>query len=231
MSGTTAEAVHARSDRGSERAHEAIAAQMYAMHYAAVFRYVRSRVRTQAEAEDLTGDVFCRAVAGLKNYRPMRSSALPWLYTIAAHRVIDHYRAARPTSELDETALVDGGSPNPADVVVTQDQVREVWELSKCLPPSQRRALWLRYGEELELREIALLMGRSVEAVKLLVHRAIRGVRGNLLAPVRPSALSLLPTTGRVTNLRWSAGRRTGRGSSPVKAPAPAAPGSSSQAA
>jgi len=197
-------------------ARAATAAHLYVQHYGAVFRYVRARVGSRAEAEDLTSDVFCKAVAGLKTYRTMRSSALPWLYTIAAHRVADHYRAARPTSELDEAARVAEGSPNPADVVVTRDLVREVWEHSKDLPASQRRALWLRYGEELELREIALIMGRSVAAVKLLVHRAIRGVRGRLTTPVGAGGLNLLPASSN----GGAKARKTGPRQARLKSPA-----------
>lgn len=157
------------------------ASDMYRQHHDAVFRYIRARVGSHAEAEDLTSDVFCKAVVGLSRYRPLRSSALPWLYTIAAHRVADHYRAARPTNVLDDADQVPDRAPSPLDVAVTHDLVRQVWELAKRLPASQRTALWLRYGEELELREIAARMGRSVEAVKLLVHRAVRAIRGSLV--------------------------------------------------
>ncbi|MGH7666685.1 MAG: RNA polymerase sigma factor [Candidatus Dormibacteria bacterium] len=177
---------------------------MYLQHYPDVFRYVRSRVSSRAVAEDLTGDVFCKAVAGIAKYRVLRSSPLPWLYTIASHRVIDHYRAARPTSELGEASQVADKGRDPADVVVTRDLVQEVWELSKELPVSQRHALWLRYGEELELREIAERMGRSVEAVKLLVHRATRGLRARLQGPASPRLNLLLGPDARAEkrNLR-----------------------------
>jgi RNA polymerase sigma-70 factor (ECF subfamily) len=181
--------------RDAAQAAQANASHMYQQHYAEVFRYVRARVGSHTVAEDLTSDVFCKAVAGLASYRTMRSSTLPWLYTIAAHRVADYYRAWRPTAEIDEAAQVPDTGPNPADVVVSREQVRQVWELSKTLPASQRRALWLRYGEELELKEIAAQMGRSVEAVKLLVHRAIRGIRANM--PVDGAAsLVLLARAG-----------------------------------
>lgn len=180
------------ADNEATQCVQANASHMYQEHYAEVFRYVRARVSSYTEAEDLTSDVFCKAVAGLESYRAMRSSALPWLYTIAAHRVADYYRASRPTTQLDEAADVPDAGPNPADVVVSREQVRHVWELSKSLPASQRLALWLRYGEELELKEIALLMGRSVEAVKLLVHRAIRGIRASMPATEGASSLVLL---------------------------------------
>lgn len=185
----TAGGVHQLGDAGTESA----TARMYVQHYAAIFRYIRKRVGTRAEAEDLTGDVFCKAVAGAKNYRSLRPSVLPWLYTIAANRVIDHYRSNRPTSRLDESVLSADGDANPADVVVNKVLVSEVWDVAKELPASQRRALWLRYGEELELGEIALLMGRSVEAVKLLVHRAVRAVRVRMVVAGSGPALLALP--------------------------------------
>ncbi|MGH7610687.1 MAG: RNA polymerase sigma factor [Candidatus Dormibacteria bacterium] len=162
----------------SESERHGVAVQMFEDHYADVFRYVRARVSTRVEAEDLTADVFCKAVAGLQTYRPLRVSPLPWLYTISAHRVADHYRAARPaTADLEVAAQVADTGPNPGDLVVTKEMVGRVWALARRLPPAQGRALWLRYGEELELREIAQRMGRSVEAVKLLVHRAVKALR------------------------------------------------------
>jgi RNA polymerase sigma-70 factor, ECF subfamily len=197
---------------------QANASHMYQQHYAEVFRYVRARVSSHAEAEDLTSDVFCRAVAGLERYRTMRSSALPWLYTIAAHRVADFYRASRPTAELDEAAQVPDVGPNPADVVVSREQVRNVWELSKCLPASQRLALWLRYGEDLELKEIALKMGRSVEAVKLLVHRAIRGIRASMPAPEGGAPLVLLTSSPLPSQRRLGKQRSIGLDSSVLAA-------------
>jgi len=215
----TAEAVRSTSVRKVAREHQLMASAMYDQHHTAVFRYIRSRVGTQAEAEDLTSDVFYRAMAGIGNYRPVRSSALPWLYTIAAHRVVDHYRSARPTGELDEAAKVADSGPNPADVVVTKELVREVWTLSAELPASQRRALWLRYGEELELREIAALMGRSVEAVKLLVHRATRAIRTSLSVDSGRATLSLASANGG----GLSHGRRAGKGGCRVRSSALAA--------
>jgi len=153
---------------------------MYEQHYESIFRYARARVSSQALAEDLTSEVFCKAVAGLPRYRPLRPSTLPWLYTIASHQVADHYRRARPGFDLLVAEQIADPNPNPADLVASRDLVNRVWLASEALPPAQRRAVWLRYGEELELTEIAARMGRSVGAVKLLVHRGLRGVRAGL---------------------------------------------------
>jgi len=184
------------------------AALIYEQHYGAIFRYARARLSSQALAEDLTSDVFCKAVGGLERYRPLRPSALPWLYTIASHQVADYYRRARPSVDLTAAAQIPDKAPNPADVAASRDLVRRVWKASACLPSSQRRALWLRFGEELELAEIAHQMGRSVGAVKLLVHRGLRGVRAAMASDEGVAPVSL-PAPGHFGELQAAAIRPT----------------------
>ncbi|MDA8394381.1 MAG: sigma-70 family RNA polymerase sigma factor [Candidatus Dormibacteraeota bacterium] len=156
--------------------------QAYRDHYAAVWRYVRARVATSDIAEDLVGDIFCHAVAASPRYRRLRESPLPWLYTIASNRVADHYRRRRETHSLDGIIELAGTEVGPAEVVEQRQDLELIWKCSRALPDSQRVALWLRYGEDRDLKEIATRMGRSVEAVKLLLHRGVRGVRKMLAA-------------------------------------------------
>ncbi|MGA7172664.1 MAG: sigma-70 family RNA polymerase sigma factor [Candidatus Dormiibacterota bacterium] len=181
------------------------AAVMYEQHYQTIFRYARARVSSHAQAEDLAADVFCKAVAGLARYRPLRPSTLPWLYTIASHQVADHYRRPRTALDLMEADQLADPDPDPADVVASRDLVRRVWRASERLPRSQRTAVWLRYGEELELSEIALRMGRSVGAVKLLVHRGLRGMRAAVGNSGEPTTLRVL-ASGRISSLPLASG-------------------------
>ncbi len=191
--------------------------QAYRDHYSAVWRYVRARVATSAIAEDLVGDIFCHAVAASPRYRRLRESPLPWLYTIASNRVADHYRRRRETHSLDVIVELAGSEVGPAEVVLQRQDLQSIWECSRALPDSQREAMWLRYGEDRDLKEIAARMGRSVEAVKLLLHRGVRGVRKMLAAadpepserPQRASAAVPVPAQFWTTR-RWREAR--GRG-------------------
>lgn len=131
--------------------------------------------------------MFCKALGALSTYQPLRDSALPWLYTIAAHRLADHYRSQRPVASLEVAGSVSDGRPTPADVAVSRDLVRQVWDAAERLPDSQRQALWLRFGEDREYTEIANSLGRSVEAVKLLVHRGAKSVRMRMQLAERPA--------------------------------------------
>jgi len=147
---------------------------MYLDHHAAVLRYVRTRVNSSELAEDLVGDVFCSAVAKAEVYQNRRDTALPWLYRIAANRVADHYRRQRATCSLELATELADPAPDPIEIVARGETLRTVWRLSQELSAAQRTALWLRYGEDLELTTIAFQMGRSVAAVKVLIHRALR---------------------------------------------------------
>src|SRR5512140_2966596 len=65
--------------------------QLYDKHVDAIYRYVYYRVRDDAEAEDLTSDVFMRALKAISRYEP-RQAFLAWLYRIARNAVIDRAR-------------------------------------------------------------------------------------------------------------------------------------------
>src|SRR5213592_4744988 len=68
--------------------------QLYDRHVSAVYRYVYYRVRDDAEAEDLTSDVFMKALRAIPRYEP-RQAFLAWLYRIARNAVIDRARRTR----------------------------------------------------------------------------------------------------------------------------------------
>ncbi len=164
----------------SRTSRDALASRICADHYDAVVRYFRSRVADHETAEELAGDVFCKALAALPSYRPLRGTALPWLYTIAAHRLSDHYRRRRPTVSLEVVGGVPDSGRAPAEVVESREMVQTVWRAAERLPASQREALWLRFGEDRDYPDIARRLGRSVEAVKLLVHRGAKTIRARL---------------------------------------------------
>lgn len=147
---------------------------MYLTHYGAVLRYVRARVNSPELAEDLVSDVFCSAVAKADVYQNRRATALPWLYRIASNRVADYYRRERATYSLELATELADPAPGPIEIVARRETLRTIWRLSRALSVAQRTALWLRYGDDLELTSIAAQMGRSVAAVKVLIHRALR---------------------------------------------------------
>ena len=83
-------------------------AQLYRANVQAIFRYISYRVNDVHLAEDLTGDVFTRALKSMSSYRDQGKPFVAWLYRIAHARVVDHYRKSgrRPQeSDLDSEPI------------------------------------------------------------------------------------------------------------------------------
>ena len=120
-------------------------------------------------AEDLTQETFLAAVAELKKGRRV-DAPVPWIYGIARHKLLDHYRA----EERRERRR--GGEPEPATAAAPETDDRALAALA-AVPAAQRVALVLRHVDGLSVPEVATALGRSIEAVESLLARGRVGFR------------------------------------------------------
>jgi RNA polymerase sigma-70 factor (ECF subfamily) len=153
---------------------------LYDRYVDGVYRFVYNRVRNRQAAEDVTADVFVKALRAIGRFevsdRPFRA----WLYQIAANATIDHLRAVRPSMELGHASLLAAPGAGPEDKALGRVGESRVWKLIAELPPSQQTAVALRLGEDLSTLDIAYVMGKSEGAVKVLVHRGLSSLRTRL---------------------------------------------------
>ena len=154
---------------------------LYDRYFPQIYRFVYSRVRAQELAEDITSEVFFKALRALPRYRPRGSPFSSWLYQIANNAILDYHRAHRHLEGTLEDALElpDHGAA-VADQVVARDLLGEVWGAIATLPEQQRTAMTLKYQEDLKNAQIGQVLGKSEGAVKLLVFRGTRAVRDRL---------------------------------------------------
>lgn len=149
--------------------------QLYARHHPTIARYVASRVRNATEAEDITEAIFESAWRAVGRYKEQGVPFLAWLYRLAHNRVIDHYRAQRPTLSLIpevHESLVDGDNPlennaNGADLIEALD----------LLTDEQRQVILMRFVYGLNGREVAQAMDKREDAVRALQFRALAALR------------------------------------------------------
>lgn len=154
--------------------------ELYDHYFGQIYRFAYSRLRDQDAAEEVTQEVFMKALRAMPRYRPTGHPFSAWLYQIASNAIADHYRQHRPTSSLDDAVeLVDPARP-VAERVVQSAEARRVWAAIDSLPEQQRTAMTLKLGEDLKLAQIGVIMGKSEGAVKLLIHRGMIGVRQRL---------------------------------------------------
>ena len=144
--------------------------ELYRRHFDQIFRYVLARVGEEALAEDLTGDVFVRALEALERYEDRGVPFSAWLYKIANARVIDHWRRARWAGvSIDAERISIAVEAPSADVLA----YKFLAESLKKLTSEQQEVIVLKFIEGYSIAEVAQRTGRSKGAVKSLQHRAL----------------------------------------------------------
>lgn len=149
-------------------------AALYELNFARVYGFIARRVRDRAVAEDITADVFHRALENLGKYQWQGAPFAAWLLRIAANALTDHWRktARQPVPTADE--LLDSA-------VEDETESRAILaEMVAGLPEDQRRVILRRFVDQRSIKEIAAELGRSEGAVKQLQLRALENLRARM---------------------------------------------------
>jgi len=160
--------------RAKEGNHEALRF-LYVTYSHNIYGYVRSIVRDDHEAEDVTQHVFAKLMTTIGKYDDRGVPFFAWLLRLARNVAIDHLRANRvtPTDSMPET-----GSTSDADL----DQVQIVRDALAALPEEQREVVVLRHVVGLSPGEIADRMGRTESSIHGLHHRGRRALQRELVS-------------------------------------------------
>jgi RNA polymerase sigma-70 factor (ECF subfamily) len=154
-------------------------AELYEEHVWGIYGFFGYRVRSRADAEDLTQLTFERALRAWNRFDPDRASARTWLMSIANNLLIDHYRRDRTSAQ--EPIEVHQSRPE----LITEDQELgfspEIAAALEELGERERQLIALRFGGELTGPEIAELTGLSLANVQQILSRSLRKVRAKLL--------------------------------------------------
>ena len=157
-------------------------AELYDLHVGAVYRYAFFRVRTAAEAEDVTSEVFQRALVAMPRYEPRRPF-LAFLYTIARNVVTDGLRRNRPQASFEDALAHPTDAPGPEERAGASDEVRELRAAIAKLTPVQQEVMVLML-EDRSVKEIARLTGKREGTIRGIHMRALEALR-EMLGEVR----------------------------------------------
>src|SRR4030081_2644079 len=150
---------------------------LYDRHFQQIYRFVYSRVREQTAAEDVTSEIFMKALRAMPRYQDTGRPFAAWLYQIAVNAIADRYRMLRPAQPLDDFHDLSVAAPALEDLAAHRDELRRIWTLVEQLPGQQKTALVLKFQEDMKIEDIAVAMGKSPGAVKLLIHRGVSRLR------------------------------------------------------
>jgi RNA polymerase sigma-70 factor (ECF subfamily) len=158
-----------------ERLDAATFEAVYERYRLPVYRYLRARTRSEADALDLAADTFERAFASLGRFRHRDGGVQAWLFRIARNAAIDADRRRRPTVELAGAATHLGREAMETD---RRNETRnDVLALLAGLPDDQSEILRLRYAGGLTAREIGAVVGKGESAIQKQIERALATLR------------------------------------------------------
>jgi RNA polymerase sigma-70 factor (ECF subfamily) len=153
---------------------------LYDRYVDAVYRYVYYRVRNEAEAEDVTSEVFMRALRAIPKYEP-RQAFLAWLYRIARNAVIDRSRrqASRKQVSFEDALAHPHGDQvvNPDEGLLAGSDASVVRKAMQELTPLQQEVLVLRYVEGLDTKSICRITGKRDGTIRGIEFRALSALR------------------------------------------------------
>ena len=158
-------------------------ARLYEAHFDKIFRYVVLKIRNQAEAEDMTQQVFVKAYESIGAYQSQGVPFTAWLFRIAHNQMVDYVRkqSRKPTVPLDESLPIADETDLEHDVE-TKIEMEKVVLATKQLTKAQREVISLRFAGGLSITEAAKTVKKSEGAIKALQHSAILSLRKTLLA-------------------------------------------------
>jgi RNA polymerase sigma factor (sigma-70 family) len=156
--------------------------RLYARHKGPVYRYILRSVKGAGEADELFQDVWMRVIESRARYTP-QAKFTTWLYTIAHHRLVDHWRAKGLTLvSLDDE---EGGAAEPAAgeafepgrIAAGRQALARLAAGIEALPLVQREAFLLFHESGLSIADIAAATGSNEEAAKSRLRYAMNKLR------------------------------------------------------
>jgi len=154
--------------------------ELYTRYYGRIFAFVYRRVQARELAEDITADVFMKALNGLPKFQWQGVSFSAWLYRIANNRITDQFRRAgkgRVAVAVEDVKTLVDERPLPEDKILAALRRAEVEEAIGKLSDQDQLVVTLTFYEELSSAEISAVMGISVNLVYVRLHRALKRMR------------------------------------------------------
>jgi len=143
--------------------------ELVARYQSRLFHFAYRLLRDRSEAEDAVQEAFVRAYRALPSYHPGGFFS-SWIYRITLNECRRRMRARKPTVDL-EAARFAGTAQDPQQTVLTHDRNRQIWDAIQALPEHYRLTMVLFYFEGLPVEQISHVLGVSVSAVKVRLHR------------------------------------------------------------
>ena len=149
--------------------------RLYDYYLPMIYRFILLKVGHREEAEDLTHQVFLKAWQNMSNYSEKGFPFSSWLYRIAKNSIIDHYRRAKPSTNIDDLVNIEELISRP-DIgkIDEKEELAKIMKSIGKLKETEKDVIIMRFVEDLSVKEVSDALNKSEGAVKVIQHRAIK---------------------------------------------------------
>ena len=151
--------------------------ELYQRHLEAIYLFIKSRVSSLHDAEDLTETVFLQAFEALERYEERGAPFSAYLYRIARNLVIDHYRGQEPVEPLEDLDWRYGQEAVAERQMIDQEQVARIEKALARLPDHYQEVIRLRLLVGISTDQVAEWMDREPSTIRVIQHRALKALR------------------------------------------------------
>ena len=148
--------------------------KLYMHYYQKIRTYVYNKVSNNGLADDLTSEVFEKALESIDSFQWQGISFRAWLYRIARNRVFDYYRSARRRRQAhisEEVKEVIPDKESLEETILHDDREMRLYELIASLDENDQFLLYYRYFDGMRIKEIAEQTGMTEANVATRLHR------------------------------------------------------------
>ncbi len=155
-------------------------ALLYKEFVGPVYRYTYLRIGRADQTEDVTQEVFLKALHNIKSFNFTGKPFISWLFRIAHNLIIDHYRQSKRNTSVPFVEPIIDAADDPIAAAEQNQEIYIVKQAIQGLPPREKEIISLRFGADLSIIETAQVTGISEGSVKKLQHEAIAKLRKRL---------------------------------------------------
>jgi RNA polymerase sigma-70 factor (ECF subfamily) len=165
--------------QGDDKAQDQPYTELYRQYLPRILNYIRLRVDGEDLAQDLTAEVFERAISRQHTLR-RREAFGGWLFTIARNTVAGHYRSRRPAVSLEQAVGQPSPNPTPPEAAIHREELARLRAALEALPEREQEIIRLKFLGGLGNQEIGKLLRLRPGHIAVILYRALRKLRGLL---------------------------------------------------
>lgn len=154
--------------------------EVYKKYYSQILAYFKKHISSEADAEDLTSEVFMYCYRNFDKYDSKKASVSTWIYLVAKSRFCNYLRDRKVNDNIDDYDNLVGGSADDMDKALYLEETRKQLDSAlKALTERQRTIVVLRYFQDKSAEEIAKVLGTNANNVRVQLHKALESMKKN----------------------------------------------------